>query len=60
MRKRSRKLGLNRETLRALEAGKLGRVAGGSEVPGLCDPSGGSQCETACYACPLRPPTIEN
>jgi hypothetical protein len=60
MRKRSRKLGLNRETLCLLQAGQLGQAAGGSEVPGLCDPSGDSQYETACYVCPLRPPTIEN
>lgn len=57
MKKRIAKLHLTRETLRTLEGAPLFRAAGGSY---LCDPSNDSQCETACLACPLRPPTIEN
>jgi hypothetical protein len=61
MKKHVGQLRLNRETLRALNSGPLALVAGGtSEVPTLCDPSNNSQCDTACLACPLRPPTIEN
>jgi hypothetical protein len=63
MRKRIAKLHLTRETLRALDAAGLSLADGGSDrsvLPGLCDPSNNSQCDTACLACPLRPPTIEN
>jgi len=63
MRKRTAKLRLSRETLRALDGASLSLANGGSDrsaLPGLCDPSNNSQCETACLACPLRPPTIEN
>jgi len=63
MRKRIAKLQLSRETLRALDGDRLSLAVGGSDysvVPTLCDPSHNSQCETACLAYPLRPPTIEN
>jgi hypothetical protein len=63
MRKRIAKLRLTRETLHTLDGASLSLAEGGSGysvVPGLCDPSNNSQCETACLACPLRPPTIEN
>ncbi len=67
MKKRIAKLRLTRETLRALDGTLLSLAAGGSvgsdrsvAAPTLCDPSGDSQCDTVCLACPSKPPTIEN
>jgi hypothetical protein len=49
MKKKHRKLRLNRETLRELESGDLRGVAGGAtENPTRCDPN--SNCVT-CDAC---------
>jgi hypothetical protein len=53
MKKHLKKLSLHRETLRSLQGGEMGQVAGGSdtslacvEVTGCC---AGSQGETDCY-----------
>jgi len=69
MRKGQKRLVLGRETLRRLDGAQLRGARGASaegmglcvsDLPGLCNPSNDSQCESRCLACPSRPPTIEN